>query len=42
MGLLGFIRRAAVPATSGREEELEVMVGVPHWRASRTGRPKPS
>jgi len=39
---LGFIKRAALPATSFVEPRLEVMTGQLHAIASRIGSPKPS
>jgi hypothetical protein len=40
--LYGLIIKALEPATSGIEETLEVITGVPQAIASRTGKPKPS
>ncbi len=38
----GLIRSAPSPTTSGMEDTLDVIVGVPQQIASRAGSPKPS
>ena len=38
----GFTKIAALPATSGIEETLDVMMGTSQFMASKSGIPKPS
>ena len=40
--LFGLIISPSSPTTSGNEEVLEVITGMPHCIASRAGKPKPS
>ena len=40
--LVGFINMEVPPATSGRDELLEVITGTPQAIASSGGKPKPS